>query len=291
MDFESILIQANTSNYTLGRYGNLLELIVIHYTGTMASALDNGANWRDNHPGTSAHFIIDRDGTIVQSVLLKDMCHAAGNIDVNRRSASIEFVSDGRDFTQAQIESGAKVVQYIMRTYGLTKECVIRHHDVVRYARYGYIADPWKCCPAPYVNGDDNSKWYQLRDLLTGEITPTHTTPTERSSSQKIVVDGWIGLDSVSAWQRVMGCKYIDGIISRQWCGSKRRHYAITTVEYGVGGSLLVKAIQRKVGVTVDGYMGVNTIKAWQKFVGVDADGWFGNDTARATQRWINSQL
>ncbi len=292
MSFDYTLIRANTSNYTPGRRGNSIDLIVIHYTGTMASAMNNGLNWKNNHPGTSAHYIIDRDGTVVQSVLERDTCHAAGNIDVNLRSVSLEFVSDGRDFTPEQINSGAQVVQYLMRTYGLSKECVIRHHDVARYARYGRIADPWKRCPAPYVNGNDNSKWYRLRDQLTGDITPTHTTTSKHSSSSnKIAVDGWIGLDSVSAWQRVMGCKYIDGIISGQYSGSRNRHRALTTIRYGSGGSLLVKAIQKKTGVTVDGYMGANTIKAWQRYIGVTADGWFGHDTARATQRWINKQL
>ena len=58
------------------------------------------------------------------------------------------------------------------------------------------------------------------------------------------------------------------------------------------GSSLLIKAIQKKVGATQDGHIGPKTIKAIQKWMGTTQDGYFSGPSTciKALQRWCNNQ-
>ena len=278
-------IPASPLTYSKGRAGFRIEKIVIHYTGGKGNARENCLYFNGGNRQASAHFFIDGGPRIYESVSPRDTAWAVGNMRMNRKTVNLEVCSNGEDFTEDEIKQTAWLVQKLMRDYGLPARDVIRHHDAYDY---GNPNEPWasphKACPAPYMNEE---KWRKLHARLTGESIDNGGN----DDYSQIAVDGWVGHNSVRAWQTIFNCPYIDGIISRQWVGSKERHWAITTIEYGTGGSYLIKAIQKQIGVTQDGYMGENTIKAWQKYVGVTADGWFGNDTARATQRWINNQL
>ena len=59
----------------------------------------------------------------------------------------------------------------------------------------------------------------------------------------------------------------------------------------------MVRALQKLVGATIDGYMGKNTVKALQKFLnnkGFNAgkvDGYMGEKTVKAWQKYLNSRL
>ena len=56
--------------------------------------------------------------------------------------------------------------------------------------------------------------------------------------------------------------------------------------------SELIKAIQKKVGATQDGWIGPNTIRKMQKYFGTVQDGCISNpsDVVKAFQRWLNKQ-
>lgn len=56
---------------------------------------------------------------------------------------------------------------------------------------------------------------------------------------------------------------------------------------------MLVKAIQRKVGSTADGYFGVNTCKKMQKWLGTTQDGLVSGPSqmVKAFQTWLNKQV
>lgn len=95
---------------------------------------------------------MDKDGSIRQSVRLEDTAWAVGNFAKNQRTVSVEMVSAGEDFTEAQIAALADIYQYLRATYGITR--VIRHYDVTG-----------KRCPAPYV---DAGKWAALKARVTG---------------------------------------------------------------------------------------------------------------------------
>ncbi len=141
-------IPCDGRNYTVGRCGCAVSKIVVHYTGTDASAHDNLLYFSRSDAAASAHFFIDRDGTICQSVSEEDTAWHAGDWEVNLRSVGIEVVSAGENFTEEQICSLASLVADLRCRYGVAAEDVIRHFDVTG-----------KLCPAPYV---DEEKWSWL---------------------------------------------------------------------------------------------------------------------------------
>ncbi len=147
-------IQCDSRNYTVGRQGNRISKIVVHYTGTEASAHNNLLYFSRSSAGASAHYFIDRDGTVRQSVSEGDTAWHAGHWATNLCSVGIEVVSGGADYTEAQINALAALVADIRARCGVSADDVIRHYDVTG-----------KLCPAPYVSA---SKWAALRARICG---------------------------------------------------------------------------------------------------------------------------
>lgn len=78
-----------------------IDTIVIHFTAN--GSLDGAVSWFKNpNSKVSAHYLIDRDGTIVQMVKEQDKAWHAGRSslggrrDVNQRSIGIELVNWGK---------------------------------------------------------------------------------------------------------------------------------------------------------------------------------------------------
>ncbi len=147
-------IQCDSRNYTVGRQGNRISKIVVHYTGTEASAHNNLLYFSRESAGASAHYFIDRDGTVRQSVSEGDTAWHAGHWATNLCSVGIEVVSGGSDYTEAQISALAALVADIRARCGVSADDVIRHYDVTG-----------KLCPAPYVDG---GKWAALHARICG---------------------------------------------------------------------------------------------------------------------------
>lgn len=116
---------------------------------------------------------------------------------------------------------------------------------------------------------------------------PKTLAALQKNTTVVLSVDGRFGPASTRKLQQVLGTP-VDGVISGQSNSSRNYHTAISTMSYGSGGSVAVKALQKKLGVLADGYMGPNTIKAWQRKLGVTADGYFGPNSAKAAQRVLN---
>lgn len=108
-------------------------------------------------------------------------------------------------------------------------------------------------------------------------------------------VDGYAGAKTVAEWQRQLKTP-ADGTVSGQSRVCSKWYQRLTTVEYGSGGSTLMKAVQRKVGVTPQtGVIARGTvcmIQGWLVLhgydVGGDIAGSFGAGTAMALQRSLN---
>jgi N-acetylmuramoyl-L-alanine amidase len=127
------------------------KVIIEHYTdGTSFSSAWNtfAANSPHNGelPGTCAHFIIDRDGTIYQLVRLRIRCrHAVG---MNYTSIGIEHVGTSdhmvlSDF--AQMHSSLRLTLWLMQKFGINIGNVIGHRESL-YSRYRYERyRSWRC--------------------------------------------------------------------------------------------------------------------------------------------------
>lgn len=147
--------QCSAANYTAGRGGNRITHIVIHYTaGSVTAAGAAYANcqyFANGSRGASAHYFVDDGYTIWQSVNLNDTAWHAGNWSMNQRSIGIEVCTAG-DFTNAEIDRVAFLVQHLMAQYNIPSQNVIRHYDVTG-----------KHCPAAYV---DWNKWAWLHNQI-----------------------------------------------------------------------------------------------------------------------------
>ena len=108
-------------------------------------------------------------------------------------------------------------------------------------------------------------------------------------------VDGWLGHDTIWGWQEVMHTP-LDGEIWGQWLPNAYRFPAVTCkvlYDYGSGSSL-VRAVQKRLGVTSDGVIGYifvgklqERLKKWGYDIG-DVDNLLGRKTGRGVQQSIN---
>jgi hypothetical protein len=121
------------SNYTVGREGNAVELIVDHWTVVMFE----GAVRRFKDPASvlSAHYLVGQDGRIAQLVSEDDTAYHAGKFDVNLRSIGIEHeAGPAMPPTDALYAASAQLHRAIADRQGLTLAVgttVLPHHAIV----------------------------------------------------------------------------------------------------------------------------------------------------------------
>ena len=151
--------RAETAAYANRHYGlNTWRLtdphvIVEHYTAstTFLSAWNTFAHDTPDvelHelPGTCAHFVIDRDGTIYQLVPLTTICrHTVG---LNWTAIGIEHVgtSDSEILSNPkQLAASLRLTLWLMHRYGISLPNVIGHSESLTspYHRERYA--PWRC--------------------------------------------------------------------------------------------------------------------------------------------------
>jgi N-acetylmuramoyl-L-alanine amidase len=151
--------RAETAAYARRHYGidtwrlERPHVIVEHYTGSNsfeAAYTTFASDARDaelgERPGTCAHFVVDRDGTIYQLVRLNTMCrHTVG---LNWTAFGIEHVgtSDQQILADAaQLSASLSLTLWLMSTYGIQLRNVIGHNESLTspYHREKYRA--WRC--------------------------------------------------------------------------------------------------------------------------------------------------
>lgn len=89
--------------------------------------------------------------------------------------------------------------------------------------------------------------------LKKGTVAPTNNpTPVASTPKATLQVDGWLGENTIKELQRYFGT-VVDGKLSKP--------------------SLVIKSLQKLLGVTADGYFGPNSIRAMQKRFGTPQDG------------------
>jgi N-acetylmuramoyl-L-alanine amidase len=151
--------RAETATYSQRHYGldtwrlRSPHVIVEHYTATttFSSAWNTfAADTPDPElgelPGTCAHFVVDRDGTIYQLVPLSTICrHTVG---LNWTAIGIEHVgtSDASILDNArQLRASLELTLWLMSRYRISLPNVIGHAESVtsRYHHERYAA--WRC--------------------------------------------------------------------------------------------------------------------------------------------------
>jgi N-acetylmuramoyl-L-alanine amidase len=140
-------------HYGISSYVLHPRAIVEHVTATpsFASAYNTfAADVPDGElhqlPGTCAHFIVDRDGTIYQLVQLNVMCrHTVG---LNWAAIGIEHVgvSDAQVLADAaQMRASLALTIWLMWRYSIPLADVIGHNENLSSPLHKELYAPWRC--------------------------------------------------------------------------------------------------------------------------------------------------
>lgn len=203
----NIIKQTSTVHTTAYKNRNL-QYIVIHYTAGVSSkkgsalntakyfAIPTSKGGRD----ASADFIID-DETIIQynpDIKNRYTWHCGGklqgakggtwyNIAFNRNTIGIEVCSTNKtgkvtnpndanwSYTDKVLANTKELVEYLMKTYNIPKDNVIRHYDVTG-----------KSCPAIIGwNGytKDESKWNNFKKSIGGLVESENVKEAQNMAS------------------------------------------------------------------------------------------------------------
>ncbi len=103
-----------------------------------------------NEEKVSAHYFIDRDGTIYQLVDPKDITWHAGNKAVNKRSIGIEHNGDWTKegwVTDSMYRASAALVRCLMGYFNITE--IIGHNEVPYNGGFGGISRKHDPCKGP----------------------------------------------------------------------------------------------------------------------------------------------
>ena len=151
--------RAETEAYALRHYGlhtwklTNPHVIVEHYTASNSFSSAWNTFARDvpdselhELPGTCAHFVIDRDGTIYQLVPLNTICrHTVG---LNWTAIGIEHVgtSDAEILHDpAQLKASLQLTLWLMHRYRIALPNVIGHAESLTSPYHRELYAPWRC--------------------------------------------------------------------------------------------------------------------------------------------------
>ena len=155
----SALRRNETAAYAARHYGLSTwrlrnpHVIVEHYTAgnSFSSAWNTFASDAPDaelheRPGTCAHFVIDRDGTIYQLVSLGTICrHTVG---LNWTAIGIEHVgtSDASILDNPrQLASSLALTLWLMHRYDISLPNVIGHSESLTSRYHRELYAPWRC--------------------------------------------------------------------------------------------------------------------------------------------------
>lgn len=135
--------------------------IFVHYTANPGTNARQNRSYFENLKDTaetsvSSHFIIGYEGEIIQCIPLDEMAYAVKTR--NEDSISIEccYIAEDGSFTKETYDSLIILLGWLLDTYGLEPEDILRHYDC-----------GGKKCPLYYTENED--KWEQLkREVGTG---------------------------------------------------------------------------------------------------------------------------
>ena len=142
----------------------------------------------------------------------------------------------------------------------------------------------------------------EVMDDALGGSGSSSLSSTDKDDKEKLEVDGSWGKDCTRKSQKVLGTS-VDGIVSNQPSSNKKYlpnaytgSWEFKSSGYDAGSSL-VRAIQKLVGATQDGWFGTGCAKKVQQFLKKkgfytgEITGKLDGKTVKAWQKYINSRL
>lgn len=134
----ALWIPADKSNYLArDRDPSDIKNIVIHITSGRGDPRPTAEMWQQPGHGSSAHFVIGQDGTVVQAVALNDVAyhaHAANASSIGiehcaREPGELGHDDPGLPVSDAQMAASAKLVRWLLAVLFLpSTRTVIQGH-------------------------------------------------------------------------------------------------------------------------------------------------------------------
>ena len=133
--------------------------VVVHYVGNPGTTARQNrsffANLAETHETyASSHFLVDMDGTVLQCVPLDEISYCSNGRNADTISIECCHPDDTGKFTRETAEALARLLDWLIETYGLEREDILRHHDV-----------NGKDCPRYFVQNPE--EWEAFLDQLT----------------------------------------------------------------------------------------------------------------------------
>lgn len=277
------------NNHYSSRNGNKIDKITIHHMAGNLSVESCGRVFQNRE--ASSNYGIGSDGRVGCYVEEEYRAWCSANPANDRRAINIEVANDGGapDWHVSDVAI-AKLIDLcvdICQRNGIERLNYTGNTDGNLTRHNMFMATT---CPGPYLQ----SKFPYIADEVNKRLGPVPPTPPK---PHQIKVDGYWGKDTTTKAQEVFNTGYVDGIVSNQYkyYASKNPGLLSSTFQWldkPKGGSNLIYAIQKWCGVYADGFIGDNTIKAMQKKLGTTVDGKVSSpsEMVKAFQTWLNQQ-
>lgn len=132
--------------------------VVIHYVGNPGTTAQQNRNYfaglaETHETSASSHFVVGMDGTVIQCVPLGEISYCSSSRNVDTIAIECCHPDDTGKFTQETLDSLTRLVNWLIETYGLKREDILRHYDVTG-----------KECPRYFYEHPD--AWEAFRDGL-----------------------------------------------------------------------------------------------------------------------------
>lgn len=133
--------------------------VVVHYTGNPGTTAEQNRSYYKNLAETketyaSSHFVIGMDGKIIQCVPLNEIAYCSNQRNDDTISIECCHSDDTGQFSQATLDALVQLLNWLIKTYGLSRDDILRHYDVIG-----------KECPYYFVKHPD--AWEGLLNSLT----------------------------------------------------------------------------------------------------------------------------
>ena len=119
--------------------------VVVHYTGNPGTTAEQNRSYfaglaKTGETYASSNFVIGLEGEVLECVPLDEVAYASSQRNYDTLSIEVCHPDDTGEFTQASYDALVKLVQWLVDTYGLEQDQILRHYDVTG-----------KECPRYYV--------------------------------------------------------------------------------------------------------------------------------------------
>lgn len=293
----SVEITRQISDYNHTSYTNRrIAGIVMHYVGAVSTAKNNADYFCGGDRDASAHYFIDRNDCYQVVDEQNGAWHCGGgpysqgsggsswgSTLGNRNTIGIEMCCEDIEgkccVPWDVIKRAGELVRELIARYGIDPAAVVRHYDIT-----GKDCPEWVQLEDGHAySGTDDDVWFSVwSELIGGTPVPVPDKPEEHEaeptpeapSDGKLEVDGYFGPLTIRALQHALGTiedGYVSGQLKTNMDSIGGRPHTAWLI--GTGGSAMVKALQRKVGASIDGRFGPLTCRLLQRYLGTPVDG------------------